>query len=116
MSMDECEAEMAKAAALAAATRTVHGEHSVEFRDARALEDRWRKAAVKQRARFGPAGVAAGFFRGTFAAMVTVVQLGQAFFVATLGTGEPYQILQREVRARCPGQLVTVAVLCNQST
>jgi hypothetical protein len=45
---------------------------------------------------------------------VTVMQLGQAFFVGV--PGEPYQVLQRAVRERCAGLSVVLATFCNQST
>jgi len=42
------------------------------------------------------------------------MQLGQSFFVGV--PGEPYQILQTEIRQRCEGLNVILSELCNQST
>ena len=64
----------------------------MEYRDARAISERWRRALAKQKTRTSHDD------ETHFTAYVTCMQLGQSFFVGV--PGEPYQILQTEIRAR----------------
>ena len=109
MSIDEIQQEYDSAEATAVAALAAEGEQSVAYRDARAISERWRRACGKQKS------ISRGNPDAThFTVYVTVMQLGQSFFVAM--PGEPYQVVQQEIRARCAGLSIVLATLCNQST
>jgi hypothetical protein len=91
-----------------AAAHAQRGEGSVEYRDARAIEERWRRSL--QRIATRPAADAGATH---FDCPVTLMQLGPqgAFLVCV--PGEPYQALQVDLRARFPEATILLAVLCN---
>eukprot|EP01052_Picozoa_sp_SAG31_P016173 SAG31_NODE_1062_length_10105_cov_11.143814_5_plen_384_part_00 len=110
LSLDECEANFTAAEGVLKAAAASHGEDSVAFRDARAISERWRRAANRARTR-AAAGPDAN---STTECPVTVAQFGpNAFFVGV--PGEPYSSLQVQLRERFPGATVIVAALCNNA-
>ena len=110
MSMEELHGEFKAAEDLSATALDESGEGSVAYRDARAISERWRRAIAKQqtKALFTTAD------GGHFSCAVTLMQLGEIFFVAF--PGEPYQVMQTMLRERCAGLTVQLAELCNQSS
>jgi len=110
LSLDECEANFIAAEGAMKAAAADYSEDSIAFRDARAISERWRRAANRARTR-----AAAGPNADSKAQCpVTVAQFGpSAFFVGV--PGEPYSSLQVQLRGRFPAATVIVAALCNNA-
>jgi hypothetical protein len=108
LSTEEVQALFDEAEAATAAAHAASGEGSLEYRDARAISERWRRSL--QRVATRPASDAPA---SHFDCPVTLMQLGPRGAYLVCVPGEPYQALQVELRSRFPEATILVAVLCN---